>query len=81
MFLGLIDEDGLVEVKSIYKLNRSGESLSSAVKTDKTSFLQIDVNNDISLKKNHNYYYQVCYVLVFRQHLTNKIHPLILYSV
>lgn len=59
LFTGLVGNNGIMEIKCLYKVHKSGKSLEEAIKTDKNICMEIS-NGRIKLKRNHNYYYQVC---------------------
>ncbi|KAI4455555.1 exonuclease phage-type/recb c-terminal domain-containing protein [Holotrichia oblita] len=55
---GIIDSDHIVEVKCLYKVAKSGLTLENAIHT--IPILCVEVSDGkISLKKRHNYYYQI----------------------
>ncbi|KAJ8914142.1 hypothetical protein NQ315_016220 [Exocentrus adspersus] len=55
---GLVGANGLLEIKCLYKVHKSGKTLREAVESDRTLCLEIR-NDKIHLKRNHNYFYQV----------------------
>ncbi|CAG9771359.1 unnamed protein product [Ceutorhynchus assimilis] len=56
---GIINDDEIVEVKCSLKVATSGKTLSSAVRDKDLVYLAMNSENDIKIKENHNYYYQV----------------------
>ncbi|KAI4463178.1 exonuclease phage-type/recb c-terminal domain-containing protein [Holotrichia oblita] len=55
---GLIGENYLIEVKCLYSLNKTGETLEDAVQAKKNVCIEL-VNGKLQLKRSHNYFYQI----------------------
>lgn len=71
----MIGDNELIEVKCFFKVAKLGIGLEEAAETIPTLCLE-NINNKVSLKRTHNYYYQVqgqlhitqrqmCYFVVF----------------
>ncbi|KAB0802471.1 hypothetical protein PPYR_04657 [Photinus pyralis] len=58
-FIGLIGTDGLIEIKCLWKISQERQSLMFAVKNKVVPCLELNSDGNISLKRNHNYYFQV----------------------
>lgn len=57
---GLIDADGIIEVKCPYSLAKKGITIDFAAKNIKTFYLKFDENTQkINLKATHDYYFQI----------------------
>lgn len=61
-FLGIINDDEIIEVKCKFKVASLGCSLDDAVRNNEVSCLQM-IANEIQLKKTHDYFCQVIYRL------------------
>ena len=59
-FLGIISKEEIVELKCLHKVAYTmGLNLHDAVKNKQVPCLKINDWNEIQLKTNHDYYYQV----------------------
>lgn len=57
---GLVDHDGIIEVKCPYSLAKKGLSIDYSAKNIKSFYLKVDENTQkIKLKETHDYYFQV----------------------
>ncbi|KAI4456610.1 exonuclease phage-type/recb c-terminal domain-containing protein [Holotrichia oblita] len=59
VFVGLIADDGLIEVKCLYTLHLNNMSIEKAIAEKKCICLGRNDDGIIQLKRNHNYYYQI----------------------
>ncbi|KAK4880408.1 hypothetical protein RN001_008554 [Aquatica leii] len=69
---GLIGDNELIEVKCLFKVAKLGIGLEEAAKTIPTLCLE-HINNKVSLKRTHNYYYQVQGQLHITQRQINSV--------
>lgn len=83
MFLGLIGEDELVEVKCLYSVLEAGLTFKEAARK-KMICLEFAPDDNLQLKRNHKYYYQVggqlnisnrksCYFVVYVEDKQNLV--------